>query len=53
MKTFIKNILGDFPGIQWLRLCAFTTGGWVRVLGWGTKIPHAMNQKEKNLRMLH
>ena len=49
MKTFIKNILGDFPGIQWLRFCAFTAGGWVHVLGWGTKIPHAVNQKEKIL----
>ena len=26
--------------VQWLRLCTFNAGGWI--LGWGTKIPHAL-----------
>ena len=39
-----------FLVVQWLRLCAFNTGGTGSVLqyrGWGTKTPHAVWHSQK------
>ena len=33
--------------VQWLRLCTFTAGGTVSVVGWRTKIPHATQCGQK------
>ena len=32
---------------QWLRLCAFTTGGTDLIFDWGTKIAHAMGRAKQ------
>ena len=32
----------DFPGTQWLRFHASSTGGSGLIPGWGTKIPHVI-----------
>ena len=43
----------DFPEVlttslvQWLRLCASNAGGVGSILGWGTKIPYAMQHGQK------
>ena len=51
----VKNGLkGDFPVVQWLRLCASNAGGAGSIPGQGTKIPHAswhgqkLKKKKKN-----
>jgi len=36
-----NSCLWDFPGVQWLRLHAFTIGVMSSIPGWETKIPHA------------
>ena len=39
--------------VQWLGLCASTTGGLGLIPGWGAKIPHAVQhgqKKKKNLK---
>ena len=33
--------------VQWLRLCASKAKGTGLSASWGTKIPHAMQQKKK------
>ena len=38
---------GDFPAIQWLRLCASNAGGMGSIPGWGTKVPHAVQPAKK------
>ena len=32
----------DFPTVQWVRRCASSAGGLGSLLGWGTKISHAL-----------
>ena len=32
LKYFLETLLGDFPGVQWLRLCSTSAGAWVRSL---------------------
>ena len=34
--------------VQWLRFHASNAGGVGLVLGWGTKIPHAVGMHKKN-----
>ena len=33
--------------VQWLILCFSNAGGTGSILGWGTKIPHAMQHSQK------
>ena len=40
-------IHGDFPGSQWLRLCAASAGGAGSIPDQGTKIPHASRHGQK------
>ena len=45
------EILGTSLVVQWLRLCTSIAGGTSLILGWGTKILHAMQcgqKKKKN-----
>ena len=37
---------GTFLAVQWLRLCASSTGDVGSFPGWGTKIPHAVQPKK-------
>ena len=39
----------DFPGVQWLRLHASTTGGLDSISGWRTKIPHTSGHSQKKV----
>ena len=37
LKYFLETLLGDFPGVQWLRLCPSSAGGLGSIPGQGTR----------------
>ena len=39
--SYIRTYYGEFPGVQWLGLCAFTAEGPGSIPGRGTKILQA------------
>ena len=43
VPCFKSGVLGTSLVVQWLRLHASTVGSLGSILGWGTKIPHAIN----------
>ena len=45
-----KTNYRDFPGGQWLRLCASNVGGVDSVSGWGTKISYALQLSQNKKR---
>ena len=53
---FLNDHIGTSLGVQWLQHCTlWLQWGWVlSILGWGTKIPHALccgpKKKKKNLK---
>ena len=49
-----KNMIGDSLVVQWLELWASTAGGTGSILGWGSKILHALwhGQKKKKKNMI-
>ena len=47
-KVFLFKIVNRIPlDVQWLELCASTAGGAGSIQGWGTRIPHVVEQKIK------
>ena len=49
LRGHVKNtgIFGNSLAVQWLGLCAFTAEGSGLIPGWGTKIPQAMQHRQK------
>ena len=45
---FLNGQKRNFSLVQWLRLHMFNAGDEGSVTGWGTKIPHAVQTKNKN-----
>ena len=51
VKVTLKQNLGNFLTVQWLRVCATNAQDVGSIPGWETKIPHAVQcgQKIKNV----
>ena len=45
LKYFLETLLGDFPGVQWLRLCSPSAGGLGLIPGQGTR-SHMLQVKD-------
>ena len=43
----LKVCLGNSLAVQWLGVCACTARGMGSIPGWGTKIPRAVQRRQK------